>query len=106
MSHVMGRGILYGTLGDGGTAYFAAKSDLSTLLEDLALVRPTEARPSCRASGTCCSRSSRARSTAGLADGADREAVEAEVMAEQRAEPPRRTVRLGDDGLRADLRRD
>ena len=42
MSHVMGRGILYGTLGNGGTAYFAAKSDLSTLLEDLALVRPTE----------------------------------------------------------------
>ena len=42
MSHVMGRGILYGTLGNGGTAYFAAKSDLSTLLEDLRLVRPTE----------------------------------------------------------------
>ena len=36
MSHVMGRGTLYGTLGNGGTAYFAAKSDLSTLLEDLA----------------------------------------------------------------------
>ena len=42
MSHVMGRSILYGSLGTGGTAYFAAKSDLSTLLEDLALVRPTE----------------------------------------------------------------
>ena len=42
MSHVMGRGTLYGTLGNGGTAYFAAKSDLSTLLEDLRLVRPTE----------------------------------------------------------------
>jgi fatty acid CoA ligase FadD9 len=42
MSHVMGRGILFGTLGNGGTAYFAAKSDLSTLLEDLELVRPTE----------------------------------------------------------------
>lgn len=42
MSHVMGRGILYGTLGNGGTAYFGATSDLSTLLEDLALVRPTE----------------------------------------------------------------
>ncbi|GBE65930.1 acyl-CoA synthetase [Mycobacterium sp. MFM001] len=42
MSHVMGRGILYGTLGNGGTAYFGAKSDLSTLLEDLTLVRPTE----------------------------------------------------------------
>ncbi len=42
MSHVMGRSILYGSLGTGGTSYFAAKSDLSTLLEDLALVRPTE----------------------------------------------------------------
>lgn len=42
MSHVMGRGILYGTLANGGTAYFAARSDLSTLLDDLALVRPTE----------------------------------------------------------------
>jgi fatty acid CoA ligase FadD9 len=42
MSHVMGRGTLYGTLGNGGTAYFAAKSDLSTLLEDLRLARPTE----------------------------------------------------------------
>lgn len=42
MSHVMGRGILYGTLANGGTAYFAARSDLSTFLEDLALVRPTE----------------------------------------------------------------
>jgi fatty acid CoA ligase FadD9 len=42
VSHVMGRVILYSTLGAGGTAYFAAKSDLSTLLEDLALVRPTK----------------------------------------------------------------
>lgn len=42
MSHIMGRGVLYGTLGNGGTAYFSARSDLSTFLEDLALVRPTE----------------------------------------------------------------
>ncbi|ORB27708.1 carboxylic acid reductase [Mycolicibacterium parafortuitum] len=42
MSHVMGRMLLYGTLGSGGTAYFAARSDLSTFLEDLALVRPTQ----------------------------------------------------------------
>ena len=40
MSHGMGRGILYGTLGNGGTAYFAAKSDLSTLLEDLGWCGP------------------------------------------------------------------
>jgi fatty acid CoA ligase FadD9 len=42
MSHVMGRGVLYGTLASGGTVYFAARSDLSTLLEDMALVRPTQ----------------------------------------------------------------
>jgi fatty acid CoA ligase FadD9 len=42
MSHVVGRFILFGTLVNGGTAYFAAKSDLSTFLQDLALVRPTE----------------------------------------------------------------
>ncbi|MCV7074607.1 carboxylic acid reductase [Mycobacterium szulgai] len=42
MSHVMGRQVLYGTLSNGGTAYFVARSDLSTLFEDLALVRPTE----------------------------------------------------------------
>jgi fatty acid CoA ligase FadD9 len=42
MSHMMGRGIMYATLGAGGTAYFVARSDLSTFLEDLALVRPTQ----------------------------------------------------------------
>ena len=43
MSHLLGRHvILYKTLGYGGTVYFAAKSDLSTLTEDLALVRPTQ----------------------------------------------------------------
>ncbi|MHA3024616.1 carboxylic acid reductase [Mycobacterium sp. BMJ-28] len=42
MSHVMGRGILYSTLAAGGTCYFAARADLSTLLDDLALSRPTE----------------------------------------------------------------
>ncbi|MGB3482029.1 MAG: carboxylic acid reductase [Mycobacterium sp.] len=42
MSHVMGRGILYGALSTGGTVYFAARSDLSTFLEDLALSRPTQ----------------------------------------------------------------
>jgi len=42
MSHVMGRGILYGSIASGGTVYFAARSDLSTFLEDLALVRPTQ----------------------------------------------------------------
>jgi len=42
MSHVMGRGSLYGALATGGTVYFAARSDLSTFLDDLALTRPTQ----------------------------------------------------------------
>ena len=42
MSHTAGRAMLYSTLGAGGTAYFAGSSDLSTILEDLALVRPTQ----------------------------------------------------------------
>jgi len=41
MSHGMGRGILYGTLGNGGTAYFAARSDLPPSWTDLALVAAT-----------------------------------------------------------------
>ncbi|MEW5809730.1 MAG: carboxylic acid reductase [Actinomycetota bacterium] len=41
LSHAMARIILYTTLGAGGIAYFAGKSDLSTLFDDLALVRPT-----------------------------------------------------------------
>ncbi|OBI14764.1 hypothetical protein A5713_24685 [Mycobacterium sp. E2497] len=42
MSHGAARVALYGTLANGGTAYFAAEQDLSTLLEDLALTRPTQ----------------------------------------------------------------
>lgn len=42
MSHTAGRAMLYSTLGAGGTAYFAGSSDLSTILDDLALVRPTQ----------------------------------------------------------------
>lgn len=42
MSHVMGRGILYGALAAGGRINFVARADLSTLMEDLALTRPTQ----------------------------------------------------------------
>ena len=42
MSHTGGRSMLFATLGSGGTAYFAAGSDNSTLLEDLSLARPTQ----------------------------------------------------------------
>ncbi len=42
MSHTGGRAMLYSTLGSGGTAFFSASTDLSTFVEDLALVRPTQ----------------------------------------------------------------
>ncbi len=86
MSHVMGRGILYGTLGNGGTAYFAAKSDLSTLLEDLELVRPTELNFVPRIWETLYGEYQRQvdRRLSDPTDQADREAIEAEVLAEQR----------------------
>jgi fatty acid CoA ligase FadD9 len=41
MSHQYGRRALEITLASGGTGYFAARSDMSTLFEDLRLVRPT-----------------------------------------------------------------
>src|SRR5580693_7363708 len=85
MSHVMGRGSLYGTLGNGGTAYFAAKSDLSTLLEDLRLVRPTELNFVPRIwemlHGEYQSEVGRR-----TAEGADRQIVESQVLAELRQE--------------------
>lgn len=42
MSHLAGQGSFAGTLVSGGTGYFTASSDLSTLFEDLAAAAPTE----------------------------------------------------------------
>jgi len=86
MSHVMGRGTLYGTLGNGGTAYFAARSDLSTLLEDLELVRPTELNFVPRIWEMLFGEFQReaGRRVSDPGDPADRRAVEAEVLDEQR----------------------
>ncbi|MFI8436028.1 carboxylic acid reductase [Streptomyces sp. NPDC079020] len=41
-SHLAGRYSLMGSLVRGGIGYFTARSDLSTLFEDIALIRPTE----------------------------------------------------------------
>jgi fatty acid CoA ligase FadD9 len=83
MSHGLGRFILYGALGSGGTAYFAARSDLTTLLEDLALVHPTDLNTVPRVWEMlfhACQSELNRRS----ADGADKAALQAEVMAELR----------------------
>jgi len=42
MSHVFGRITITATFARGGINYFSAKSDLSTLFEDIELARPTE----------------------------------------------------------------
>ena len=78
----MGRHTLDATLGAGGTAYFAPKSDLSTFLEDLALVRPTQLSFVPRIWEMLFQEFQSAvdrRSS----DGTDRAAFEAQVMAEQ-----------------------
>ena len=41
LSHVAGRAALLETLSHGGTAYFTAESNLSSLFEDIGLARPT-----------------------------------------------------------------
>lgn len=41
MNHFMGRYVVFGALSQGGTAHFTMKPDLSTLFEDIRLVRPT-----------------------------------------------------------------
>ena len=84
VSHVMGRVILYSTLGVGGTAYFAAKSDLSTLLDDLALVRPTKLDLVPRIWEMLFQEVQSETDRRTGAEGTDRATVELRVMAEQR----------------------
>src|ERR1700737_276752 len=81
VSHVMGRVILYSTRGVGGTAYFAAKSDLSTLLDDLALVRPTKLDLVPRI-WEMLFQEVQSEVDRRTTDGADRDPVETQVMAE------------------------
>ncbi len=83
MSHVMGRGILYASLAAGGTCYFAARSDLSTLLDDLALSRPTELNFVPRVWEMIHSEF-QSRVDHRLTEGQDRDSAEADVLTEVR----------------------
>ena len=83
MSHMMGRGILYATLGAGGTAYFVARSDLSTFFEDLALARPTQLSFVPRI-WDMVFQEYQSEVDRRSADGSDRWAVEADVLADLR----------------------
>ncbi len=83
LNHFMGRGAVFNTMARGGTAYFTAQPDMSTLVEDFRLVRPTEAIMFPRVFemvhrhflGEVARRSQ---------DGADLDRIRAEVMAEMR----------------------
>lgn len=83
MSHIVGRAMLYGTLGAGGTAYFAAARDLSTFLEDLALVRPTQLDFVPRVWEMLFDEYRREVDSRSVTD-SERASVEAQVMADQR----------------------
>ena len=83
MSHMMGRGILYATLGAGGSAYFVARSDLSTFFEDLALVRPTQLSFVPRI-WDMVFQEFQSEVDRRSADGSDRWAVETDVLADLR----------------------
>lgn len=41
MNHLVGRGTVFSTLAQGGTVYFSLRPDMSSLLEDVRLARPT-----------------------------------------------------------------
>ena len=83
MSHIMGRRVLYITLGAGGTAYFVAQGDLSTFFEDLALVRPTKLSFVPRIWDMLFQRLQSEVDRRSV-DGADRRTVEADVLADMR----------------------
>jgi fatty acid CoA ligase FadD9 len=84
LNHQMGRAQLQTTLARGGTCYFTARTDMSTLFEDMQLTRPTEFTLFPRILDMVHRHflTEVARRTA---DGSDPEKVRAEVMAEMRA---------------------
>ncbi|WP_040753929.1 carboxylic acid reductase [Nocardia transvalensis] len=83
MSHVAGRGSLISALSLGGTVYFAARSDMSTLFDDITLCRPTMVFFVPRVCDMVFQRY-RSEVDRRLAAGGDREQVEREVKTELR----------------------
>ncbi|MGE3324951.1 MAG: carboxylic acid reductase [Acidimicrobiia bacterium] len=85
LNHSMGRAQVQTTLARGGTCYFTARTDMSTLFEDMQITRPTEYSLFPRILDMVHRHflTEMARRTA---DGTDPEQVRAEVMAEMRAD--------------------
>ena len=104
MSHIWGRQGLYGTLGNGGTAFFPVKSDLSTFFDDLTLVRPTELTFVPRI-WEMLFQEFQSRLDRRVFDGADYAVRRSRGDGRAAPRPPRWTVRVGGDRLRADRSR-
>ncbi|OEU87520.1 oxidoreductase [Streptomyces abyssalis] len=83
MSHLAGRYMLFSTLSAGGTVHFTARSDLSTLFEDLSLARPTDLMLVPRVSEMIFQQY-RSEVDRRLAAGGDPPTVEAELLTEMR----------------------
>lgn len=84
LNHQMGRAQLQTSLARGGTCYFTARNDMSTLFEDMQLVRPTELSLFPRILDMV-HRHFLTEVAHRCADGSDTDEVKAEVMAEMRA---------------------
>jgi fatty acid CoA ligase FadD9 len=84
MNHFMGRASVFTALARGGTAYFTAHSDMSTLFEDFQLVRPTEAAMFPRVMEMVHRRFLSEVARRSSAEGVDMADVRAEVMAQMR----------------------
>ncbi|MGV0814684.1 carboxylic acid reductase [Mycolicibacterium boenickei] len=83
MSHYGGKAMVLTTLAGGGTAYFASAPDMSTLFDDIAVVRPTVLPLIPRVSELIFSWYQREYGRR-LASGADPELVREQVMADLR----------------------
>ncbi|MFF1905327.1 carboxylic acid reductase [Kitasatospora sp. NPDC058218] len=83
MSHVAGHSSLKNTLARSGISYFTASSDMSTFFEDIAMVRPTELSLVPRVCEMLYQKYQSELDRRVLA-GADRQAVEADVLTELR----------------------
>ncbi|MGD9793041.1 MAG: thioester reductase domain-containing protein [Acidimicrobiia bacterium] len=83
LNHLLGRSQVQTTLTRGGTAYFTAMSDMSTLFEDFRLVRPTEVPVFPRVL-EMVHRAFLGEVTQRMSSGVDEETARQQVMAEMR----------------------
>jgi len=87
LNHAAGRGSLHHSLVGGGTTYFVAKSDMSTLFDDIRLARPTSLLLVPRVAGMVYQhfQGEVVRRAAAVTTEHEREAIAERIMAEMRS---------------------